>query len=273
MFRNGKERYHMKIVDFHTHIYPDSLAYKATRATCDFYGLDTDQTGTVDALLSKGREAGIDRFVLLPVAVHPHGVRHVNAFIVRQVREHPECDGFGTVHPDMEDMAGELDYIRAEGLLGVKLHPDMQEVQPDDERLFPLYEQLSTWGLPVFVHCGDEHRDFSHPRHLRRVIDRFPDLTVIAAHLGGWSKWDEAVEYLADTDCMVDISSCMMFLPPDKVVEYVRAFGAHRVLFGTDFPIWDATKEVRNLMSLPLTDDEREQIFFGNAQRILGKEV
>ena len=261
----------MKIIDFHTHVYPDRLADKATRATCDFYGLDTEQTGTVDMLLQKGQAAGVTHYVLLPVAVHPNGVRRVNEFIVEQLEQHPECYGFGTVHPDMEDMADELDYIRASGLIGVKLHPDMQAINTDDERLFSLYEWLQNEGMPLFVHCGDEHRDFSHPKHLRAVIDRFPDLTVIAAHLGGWSKWDEALECLKDTNCYVDISSCMMFLPPEKVAEYVRAFGAHRVLFGTDFPIWDAASEVKNLESLPLTDDEKEQIFFRNAQRILGE--
>lgn len=262
----------MKIIDFHTHVYPDCIAEKATRATCDFYGLHTNQTGTVDMLLQKGQAAGITHYVLLPVAVHAHGVRHVNEFIVEQIRQHPEFYGFGTVHPDMEDMADELDYIRASGLIGVKLHPDMQAINTDDERLFPLYERLQVLDMPVFIHCGDEHKDFSHPRHLRRVIDRFPRLTVIAAHLGGWSKWDEAVEYLKDTTCYLDISSCMMFMPPEKVVEYVRAFGVDRVLFGTDFPIWNAASEVKNLMALPLTDDEKEQIFFRNAQRVLGEE-
>lgn len=261
----------MKIIDFHTHVYPDRLADKATRATCDFYGLDTNQTGTVDMLLQKGQAAGVTHYVLLPVAVHPHGVRHVNEFIVEQLAAHPEFYGFGTVHHDMEDMAGELEYIRASGLIGVKLHPDMQAINTDDERLFPLYEWLQQKGMPLFVHCGDEHRDFSHPKHLRRVIDRFPDLTVIAAHLGGWSKWDEAVEYLKDTNCYLDISSCMMFMSPEKTVAYVRAFGVERVLFGTDFPIWDAASEVKNLKALPLTDDEKEQIFFRNAQRVLGE--
>ena len=263
----------MKIIDFHTHVYPDRLADKATQATCDFYGLCTDQTGTVEQLLQKGQAAGIDRFVLLPVAVHPQGVRRVNEFIVEQVREHPEFYGFGTVHPDMEDMAGEIDYIQSSGLLGVKLHPDMQEINTDDERLFPLYERLRAIGMPLFVHCGDEHRDFSHPRRLRRVLDRFPGLTVIAAHLGGWSKWEEALACLQDTDCYLDISSCMMFMPPERVVAYVRAFGAHRVLFGTDFPIWDPVTEVRSLMALPLTDDEKEQVFYRNAGRIIGGDI
>jgi predicted TIM-barrel fold metal-dependent hydrolase len=263
----------MKIIDFHTHVYPDRLADKATQATCDFYGLCTDQTGTVEQLLQKGQAAGIDRFVLLPVAVHPQGVRRVNEFIVEQVREHPEFYGFGTVHPDMEDMAGEIDYIRSSGLLGVKLHPDMQEINTDDERLFPLYERLQALRMPLFVHCGDEHRDFSHPRRLRRVLDRFPGLTVIAAHLGGWSKWEEALACLKDTDCYLDISSCMMFMSPERVVTYVRSFGAHRVLFGTDFPIWDPVTEVRSLMALPLTDDEKEQIFSRNAERIIGGDI
>ena len=81
----------MKIIDFHTHVYPDHIAHKATRSICDFYGLDTDQTGMVDTLLSRGHAAGIDRFVLLGVAVRPDGVRAVNEFIVKQTREHPEC--------------------------------------------------------------------------------------------------------------------------------------------------------------------------------------
>ena len=104
------------------------------------------------------------------------------------------------------------------------------------------------------------------------MIDRFPGLVVIAAHLGGWSKWEEAQRYLVDTECLLDISSCMMFLPPEQVVRYVRAYGAHRVLFGTDFPIWDAAKEVKNLLALPLTDDEKEQILFRNAERMIGEE-
>ena len=79
------------------------------------------------------------------------------------------------------------------------------------------------------------------------------------------------MEYLKDTKCYVDISSCMMFMSPEKAVEYVRAFGVGRVLFGTDFPIWDAASEVKHLFSLPLTDGEKEQIFFRNAERILGE--
>ena len=260
----------MKFFDFHTHVYPPALAERATRATCDFYSLDTDFVGTAEALLARGRAAGVTGYLLLPVAVHPHGVRRVNEYIVEQTAAHPEFYGFGTIHHDMEHVLDELDHIRAVGLRGLKLHPDMQEINTDDERLYPVYERLCELQLPLMIHCGDKTRDFSHPRRLRRVLDRFPSLTVVAAHLGGWSKFDEALDCLGETGCLVDISSCMPFLPPDEIVRYVRGYGAHRVLFGTDFPMQDPVAERERLLSLDLTDEEKERIAYQNAEKLLG---
>jgi predicted TIM-barrel fold metal-dependent hydrolase len=264
----------LKIIDIHTDIYPDAIARKATDSIRDFYQLDGGgMDGSVQMLRERGAQAGISRYVVLPVSNSPKRVRHINEFLLEESRKYDDFIGFGTLHAGMDGLMEETQWILQNGLKGIKMHPDSQQFNIDDERLFPLYERLREWGMPLFVHCGDEQRDFSHPRHLRRLIDRFPGLTVIAAHLGGWSKWDEAVKYLAHTDCYLDISSCMMFLPPERVVDYILAFGVERILFGTDFPIWDVAGEVRNLMALPLTDEEKEQIFFRNAQRILGKEI
>ncbi len=260
----------MEIIDFHTHIYPDHIAEKATRATCTFYGLDTDQVGSLDQLISLGAQAGISRYVIHPVATHGAGVRHINEYTAATVAAHAELEGYGTIHPDMDDPLAELEFIRASGLRGLKLHPDMQLCQSDDERLYPVYERCCEMGLPVLIHCGDKTRDYSHPRHLRRALDRFPELTVIAAHMGGWSHWDEAFEYLGPTACYLDISSCTMFMPAEQIATYIRAFGAHRVLFGTDFPVWNPTTEVNTFLTLPLSDEEKQMIANGNARRLLG---
>lgn len=260
----------MPMIDFHAHVYPDRLAERATRATCDFYGLDTPATGSVGQLLARGGAAGISQYVLLPVAVQKTGVRHVNDFIVQTVRDNDAFYGFGTVHPDMEGLADELAYIRASGLRGVKLHPDMQSVNSDDERLDVIYDFLSETGLPLLIHCGDRTRDFSHPRRLRRALDRHPRMTVVAAHLGGWSHWDEALESLCKTDCYLDMSSCAAFMPPQQLLHYIRAYGASRILFGTDFPVGQPDFEVRSLLSLPLNETELAQITHQNAKALLG---
>jgi len=73
----------MRIIDFHTHIYPDAIALKAADSICKFYELDGGgMNGTVSSLLERGAQAGISRYVVLPVGLKPDHVRHINEFII-----------------------------------------------------------------------------------------------------------------------------------------------------------------------------------------------
>ncbi len=258
----------MPIIDFHAHIYPNKIAEKATNATADFYGISPACIGTGDELLREGRRAGIDEFVLLPVATKPEQVRHVNEFILGETAAHKEFHGFGTLHPDCENITEEAEFILNSGLMGVKLHPDTQRFNTDDKRLFEVYDAVQG-RLPLLVHCGDKRFDYSHPARLKRVIDNFPKLQVIAAHLGGWSLFEEAFAILRHTDCFLDISSCTMFLPPETVVRYIGGYGADRILFGTDFPLWSPKTEVEAFQRLPLGAEDYDKIAYKNALRIL----
>ena len=258
----------MEIIDFHAHIYPDKIAEKASQATGDFYGITPAYSGTSEELLASGKAAGISRFVLLPVATKPDQVRHINEFIADEVSAHREFYGFGTLHPDCESILEEADHIISLGLKGIKLHPDTQQFNTDDKRLFEVFDYIQG-RIPILVHCGDKRFDFSHPRRLKNVIDNFPHLQVVAAHLGGWSLFDEAFELLKDKDCYLDISSTMMFLPPEQVEHYIHGYGAGRILFGTDFPLWSPEQEVASFRRLNLSSDEFERIAYKNALEIL----
>ena len=241
---------------------------KATDSICAFYGLSTNLIGSANVLLERGRQAGITGYVLLPVAIKPEQTHHINQFIVRQTDMHPEFFGFGTLHVGMNDFNDEIDYIQSSGLKGIKLHPDSQGFAIDDERLFPLYDRLQG-KLPILIHCGDKRYDYSHPKRLLRVLNEFPKLQVIAAHLGGWSVFDEGFCLLKDKACYFDISSCMSFMSAKQIVKYIRGYGADRILFGSDFPLWDPVKEVELFLSLKLRTEEQERIAFQNAEFIL----
>ena len=258
----------VEIIDFHAHIYPDKIAEKASQATGDFYSISPAHSGKSKELLESGKAAGISRFVLLPVATKPDQVRHINEFIADEVSAHKEFYGFGTLHPDCENILEETEHILSLGLKGIKLHPDTQQFNTDDKRLFEVFDYIQG-KLPLLVHCGDKRFDFSHPRRLKNVIDNFPHLQVIAAHLGGWSLFDEAFELLKDENCYLDISSTMMFLPPEQVEYYIHGYGAERILFGTDFPLWDPEQEVASFKKLRLTTEEFERIANKNALEIL----
>ncbi len=259
----------MEIIDIHTHIYPDSIAPKATKSVQDFYEIgDGSMNGTEGMLMDLGAQAGISRFTILPVAIRPDRVQGINDFIVERCRENKKLIGFGTVHAAMENMEQEVSRIESLELKGIKMHPDSQRFSIDDVRLFPMYEQVRG-KLPVLLHMGDHRYDYSHPVKLRRILDLFPGLQVIAAHFGGYSMYETARELLWDTDCVFDISSSLMFLEEGQAERYVNTYGAERLAFGSDYPMWDPRKEAERFLSLKLTPAQQEQIANGTAKRIL----
>ena len=259
----------MKLIDIHTHIYPQRVARKAAESIRKFYELDTkEMDGTVETLLDHGNQAGIDRFVVLPVAMAPERTRHINEFILEQVAQQPRFLGFGTIHAAMENITDEVEFVMEQGLRGLKMHPDSQVFNIDDERLFPAYEMIQD-KIPVMLHMGDPRYDYSHPARLRRVLENFPRLQVIAAHFGGYSMYETAYELLYDKDCIFDISSSMMFMDDGIAEKFINIYGAERMAFGTDYPLWDPVPETRRFLELKLTDEQFEQIGHKTAARIL----
>lgn len=259
----------MKIIDLHTHIYPGEIARKATDSVRDFYGIhDGCMDGTAQMLLERGDQAGIERFVILPVAIRPDRVQHINDFILEQARHNDRFIPFGTVHAAMEDLTVEVERLLSGGAKGIKMHPDCQRFCIDDPKLFPMYEAISG-KIPVMLHMGDLRYDYSHPARLRRVLELFPKLDAIAAHFGGYQMYEEAYTQLNDKNCIFDISSSLMFMEDGVAEQYIGMYGAERMAYGTDYPLWDPIQEVKRFLQLDLSDDQFEQIAYKTATRFL----
>ena len=260
----------MYFIDFHTHVYPDAIAPKAADNVRQFYnGLgDPAIDGSVQTLLNRGTLAGVEKFVILPVAVRPSRTRHINDFILEKVEQEPRFFGYGTIHAGMENITGEVQFIMDKGLRGLKMHPDYQLFSIDDPRLFPVYEMAGD-TLPIIFHMGDQRYDYSHPARLRKVLELFPRLQVIAAHFGGYSMYEEAAEQLKDKECFFDVSSTLMFMEEGVAERYIDSYGAERFVYGSDFPMWDPVEEMERFQRLKLTDRQKEQIAHITAENIL----
>ena len=258
-------------IDCHCHIYPEKIASKAVGGTDAFYGAHSVGKGTIEDMLAYADKAGIDKALVQSVATTPHQVASINRFIADEVARFPDrLIGFGTLHPASEDIKGDLDHLLSLGLMGVKLHPDIQDFKIDDYRALSIYEACEERGVPILVHAGDSRYDRSNPNRLLPILRIYTRLNIIAAHLGGYSIWEEATEALAGMpNLYVDCSSSMPFLTDDKIKEYIRRYGYDRVLFGTDYPMWSAVCEVERLLSLNLPADAYEKIFSGNLMKLL----
>ena len=104
-------------------------------------------------------------------------------------------------------------------------------------------------------------------------MKRFPKLTIIGAHLAGWTKWDEAAELFSGGVIYADLSSSLYAMTPENAAELIRKIGTRRVMFGTDYPMWSAVEDLERFRSLPLTAEEQEDILYQNALRLLGENI
>ena len=260
------------VIDAHCHIYPEKIASKAVNGTDNFYGEHSVGSGTVDDLINREQKAGVDKFVVQSVATTPHQVSRINHFIAEEVSKKPEIlTGLGTLHPDSPDIKGDIEELLSLGLKGVKLHPDIQAFKLDDYRCLKIYEICEEKGLPLLIHTGDYRYDFSNPNRMLPILDIYTNLIIVGAHLGGWSIYDEAAEkYKKYKNFYVDCSSSFHYLKPEKAKEIIRTYGAERVLFGTDYPMWEAKDELEYFFSLGLEEWEIRCILNMNAKKIFG---
>lgn len=255
------------IIDAHCHIYPDKIAEKAAHSTGEFYSLPMKYDGKVSTLLDCGKRAGIDKFIVQSVATTPKQVASINRFISDTVTLYSDkMIGFGTLHPESEDIERDVNDLIALGLHGVKLHPDIQKFKLDDYRCLKIYELCEKNHLPMLIHTGDGRYDYSNPNRLIPILEIYTDLSVVGAHFGGWSIWEEASKKLCDIENFyVDCSSSFYALSDETVKRIISRYGAERVLFGTDYPMWDPKEELERLDSLGLSESDKENILWKNA--------
>ena len=261
----------MKIIDIHSHVFPDPIARKASESIGTFYHMPVEHDGTVSTLLGVYKEAGISRGCIHSVAITPHSVDSINRFISETVKKHPGVlSGYGAVHPERNDLPGLIEEVRELGLTGLKIHPDMQKFALDSQETMDMFAAIEG-RLPVIIHTGDSRYEYSRPWQMKNVLDAFPKLVCVCAHLGGWSEWDEASKILPGYENVyVDTSSSLYALEPERARRIIRCFSRERVLFGTDYPMWNPGEELERFNRLGLTDDEQEKILSLNAMKLLG---
>ncbi len=262
--------YSGKIIDFHAHIFPDKIAKKATENIGRFYGIEMSGNGSVNALLQSASAFNVEKFIVHSTATTHRQVNAINDFIFDEISKESRFIGFMTLHPDMtkEEIDEAVDLNISRGMKGIKLHPDFQKFHVDDKNAYKIYESAEG-KLPILFHAGDSRYDFSEPKRIASVARDFPSLTIVAAHLGGYSRWNEVSVYEGLDNVYFDSSSSSYYVKPEENAAIIKTLGIDNVFFGTDFPMWDFEGELKRISSLPLTDGELEKIFYKNAEKFL----
>jgi len=264
----------MHVIDFHTHVFPDAVAPGAIPALIENAGgdLTAHYDGTVGGLVAQMDAAGVAVSVTQPVATKPSQVRSINDWAAATASD--RIVPFGAMHPDVEDPEAEILRMRSLGLLGFKMHPEHQAFEPHETRLEPIWRAAAANRMVVLLHAG---ADVIHPgvrgtaESFARLIDAWPDLTCVLAHLGGFRQWAKVAEHISGADVWLDTAYTLGHLPDDEFVALVRAHGTDRVLFGSDGPWTDPGAEIEHLSRLDFDDGELQAILGRNAESLLGR--
>ena len=266
----------MKIC-FHTHCFPDALAPRAIAALAANaapVGMAPHTNGTAAGAVRYLRQAGINAALVCNIATNPRQEPKVNDFAISTAAEKGALFAAGSVHPDSERAEEELDRLLAAGIRGIKIHPDYVKVDVTDPRYDRIFSLAEERGMFVVTHTGFDPVSPDHihatPEGLLRVVRKHPDLTLIAAHMGGPRQADGVLRLLVGTPIWFDTSLCA--LRQDERETLLRILREHpddRILFGTDTPWSFPVREVAFVESAGLSPRAAENVFYRNAAKLL----
>ncbi len=280
------------IIDFHTHIFPESISKRVLEKLGKAAGVLPATNGATSGLAASMKEAGVTYSVNLPVMTSIEQVSSVNANLVSE-KDTLLADGiltFGGMHPDYENYTDELHHLANAGIKGIKLHPAYQRVDLNDIRMKRIIACASELGLITLIHAGIDiglyDHNYSSVAQILTVIKEVQPEKFVLAHMGNWACWDEVESDLAGAPVFLDTAFSIGPLdaypdvpagPYSRVVLEDKAFlriarkhGTKRILFATDSPWQPQKRYVERFAGIGLTEEEQKQILGENAEKLLG---
>lgn len=169
------------------------------------------------------------------------------------------------------------------GMRGAKFQPITQEFEPNDTRVYPIYEACQDLGLIVTFHTGTTAIGQGKPGggglklkyarpipHLDDVAADFPRMRIIGAH-PSWPWENEMLAIARQKDnVFIDLSGWAPKYFPQSVVQHADTLLKDKCLFGSDYPLLDPDRWLREFADLPIRDEVRPKILWRNAARLLG---
>lgn len=265
------------LIDFHSHIFPDRIAQGALKSLSDSivkyqgerYPHYTD--GTLNGILKSMDDNGVDISVILPIATKPTQTENIISFAKSIQGE--RIASFASIHPEQEDWESVLESIAEDGFKGIKLHPEYQSFYVDSKRSIEILRKCEDLGLYVTLHTGFDYGmpppAHCQPDRLKNVLDYVSGRFVIAAHLGAFTNWDEVEKHLVGTAINFDTAFISKFISPEQCKRIILDHGADKILFGSDSPWQEPKREYDFILSLGLSKEDEDKIFYKNALKIL----
>ncbi len=279
-----------KAVDVHVHLHDDeaiqAMGQRAEQMS-KYFGSSLPPV-SVDELADRYRALDMMAVLLNTTDERTSGIPPVpNDHIAAAVAKHPDVFiGFGAVDP-LQGVTAIDEAKRCHEELGLRglgeLNPGRQHFFPDDSACYPLWEAASDLGMIVMFHTGMMGSGAGTPGgmgyklkytrpipHIDDAAADFPDLTIIASH-PAWPWQEEALAVARHkSNVYIDLSGWAPKYFPDSLVRHADTLLQDRMLFGSDWPMIEPTRWLKDFEKLPIRDESRTKILRTNAFELFG---
>lgn len=275
-----------RYIDIHTHLHPQRLFRAIRKWFAERSDWEFEYPTEPELVAAFLRDHGVEHFVYFSYA-HKAGIaREINAWLRATARRVPGGIPLGTIHPDDPDLMEAVEEaLVSYGFKGFKFHINVQRFFPDDPRVLPVYERLLALDRLLLIHVGSAPwpNAFDGFPRFARVMDMFPRLKVVVAHMGSL----ETRQFMALMERCPNLylDTTMAFAPVRhehrRIETRLNRISVtngdllrwqDRIVFGSDFPNlpypYEEEREALWLRDLPLATFRK--IFRDNAAALLG---
>lgn len=238
---------------------------------------------SIEDYLRKMDAAGIERSLLIAVRAGEPAWQGSFEIPYQQIAEY--CDAYpdrfsglaGVDPPRGVEQLKELDHaVKDLGFVGAHFYPHWFRMPPDSALCYPIYSRCEELGIPIMMQVGQNliyQKDVrlpsvAKPILLDKVAIDFPNLVLIGIHIG--VPWTDEMIAMAwkHENVYVGIDAYAPKHLPASLKHYMNSYGSHKVMFGTDWPVIDPERAVREMQEHEFRPESLEQVMRGNAVRV-----
>ena len=285
------------IIDAHVHLFtPKIIANVSAKSgmVAELH-LQTDKAtqriGTAALGTALGL-AGVHAALMLPTA-SANGVSEVNRAAMATAADCDYLNTAGTLHPECKDLQAELAALHATGIRAIKLCSFSQGFMLNAPATMAMFAQIETFNrnhthhffvvLDTFykaaAYFGTDPRFTTDPACISRLVQTFPRITFVGAHMGGLTApFEDIIRCLPAADNLyLDTSNAAHTLNEAEFIQLLQAHGPNRILFGTDWPWFDPGEEIMLIEGLldraGYNVNDKAKVFGGNIAELLAIDI
>ncbi len=278
----------MKIIDFHTHIFPpEQIAARDQLAKQDtwfahLYGTKNAPMATVETLLRVAEKNGVTRSVVFSFPWQDSGLlREANAYVFESTSRHPDrLSPFLTLHVgDEKTTVEELERARPVEPAGIgELMPDGNGYRLKDVELLRTAAEFAVQRkLPLLTHTSEPFgHDYpgkgrTYAQEVLALAEAYPELVIVCGHWGGGLIfWELQPELKTPLKNVYYDTAATCYLYSNRIYEVAETIAPGKVLFGSDYPACPVARQIRGVQESDASAKMKKAVLGENARKLLG---